>query len=570
MAGKTGDTKYGIATSNTKKLTRITLCGFSYSGQFIIPKGIPAFALFLVITIESFSSNQALRIDSNTRYPVIPENAVRIYCHPENLSPNRFIRQYNNGNLEKKESNFSFGYSNKIYWALVEIENRQSTPFDMVFEVNNPFIDRVYFYCLEKDKSAKLLGKGGDRMKFDERPELNRRYIFRDKISPQESKQYLLKVDKRNASVSFPIRIWDEDSFAEFDLKQNIANGGITVTLGLIAFLSLLSAFLLKNRLFLSYGLYVLVLAAMIFSSLGYSFQFIYPESTELNQYCRPVLGLIMFFLMVNFFREFVDLSQHYPLFNRAINWVMGAMVGLTVLWFILNGLFYDLAQSLIIPALTILFSADLLFISGIVVLIILLWRKAYPRPQIFLFSIGIPAFAFGLLIMEEFGWITLKTYFPVHPLVAGSFMEVTVLSGAMIYILSGIVKERKTIHAQNANEGLQADKTRKIQDKPLKLKNNELVRQEDIMFVQSSGHYVEYYLQNENSPLFDRATMMEVQARLNSYFIRSHRYYIVNINFVNTIYHDRLVLVDGSELKVSRTYKDRVRERINAYYGRE
>lgn len=574
MAGKKGSGNDCILRNKTKKLNK-TSFGIHVS-SIISNKKVCIGVIQWIFTVlfgllignDGYCREQPLLIDSNTGYPIIPTNAVRIYSFPENLSSKRFFREHEHNNLEKRESKFAFGYSNDWYWVLLDVQNQITTSFDMVLEVNNPFIDQVYFFRMEDEKFAELLGKGGDRIKFNERTELNRRYIFRDKIQAGKTKKYLLKVDKRNASVSFPIRIWDEASFADFDLKQNIVNGGIITTLGFIAFLSILSGYLLKDRLFLSYGFYVLFLAALIFASLGYGFQFIYPESTTLNQYCRPVLGFFMFFLMLNFFREFVNLNQHYPMVNKVIKWGLAFLGGLMALWFLLNGLFYEFAQSLVIPGLIILFSADLLFITGVFVLIYFLWKKASPRPQIFLASLGMQAIAIVLLIFEEFGWITIKAHFWVHPMVAGSFMEVMVLSTAMLSILARLVKSKKALLLENERMN---EKVKKQQLQVFKLKNNELIKVHDIQYLRSSGQYVEFHIIHEPYPLLDRTSMKEVQDQLNEHqFVRIHRSFIVNLAYVNTVYHNHLILESGTELKVSRTYKDLLREKLNTYYSLE
>lgn len=99
------------------------------------------------------------------------------------------------------------------------------------------------------------------------------------------------------------------------------------------------------------------------------------------------------------------------------------------------------------------------------------------------------------------------------------------------------------------------------------KLKNKEVVRVDNIMFIESAGHYVVFHVKGEKFPIVDRTTMIEVQDALSNYgFLRTHRYYIVNLDHVRTVYHDRFILHNGIAVKISRTHKDRVKEKICSY----
>ena len=66
------------------------------------------------------------------------------------------------------------------------------------------------------------------------------------------------------------------------------------------------------------------------------------------------------------------------------------------------------------------------------------------------------------------------------------------------------------------------------------------------------------------------RRTMKELDQQLDPRkFVRLHRSAIVNINYVQKLVSDisgeyHLILSNGSELKVSRSHRDKVKEMIN------
>ena len=506
-------------------------------------------------------------INEDTQYPVIPIEKVQIHGTLEDLGAQDFLQLLRDqGELQQYPNKFSHGFSQHIFWVTFNVQNQTAKVQDLVLEVNNPHIDRVALF-LEEDHAVKMLGQGGDRMKFSERTEPYRNFVFRDRLTPGRTACYLLKVDKRNAAVSFPLRLWDKPSFIQQQTWETIIYGGIMVTLAFMTLLSFATGLLLKNRLFLSYGAYVLLVCALIFTALGYSFQYIYPSSTYLNQYTRPVLGLLLTFLMFNFLKDYFRLSTHYPRLCHCLVWGITATSGLMVLWFIVSGMWTDFAQKLIVPCLYLLFSIEIFYFLSSFLMVALLWKKEYPRPLIVAGSFSFPIIAFLLLIFQEFGWVDVYDFLTVNPLVIGGFAEVTVLSGSILVTLTGIVRSRENL--QRENHKLIRELSKNALN-VIRLKSKEAIQIKDIRYIKSEGHYLFFYLHEEKQPLLDRITMKAVQAQLNDKeFVRIHRSYIVNLSYVHTIYSGHLLLDDGTKLSVTRTYKEQVKEKYQTFQSR-
>ena len=79
-------------------------------------------------------------------------------------------------------------------------------------------------------------------------------------------------------------------------------------------------------------------------------------------------------------------------------------------------------------------------------------------------------------------------------------------------------------------------------------------------MYIQSDGPYVEFFLIEKDRPEVDRNTLKNLLSELPSNsFIQVHRSYIVNVNFIKSIYSNKLILKNDVELNISRSYKDKV-----------
>ena len=88
-------------------------------------------------------------------------------------------------------------------------------------------------------------------------------------------------------------------------------------------------------------------------------------------------------------------------------------------------------------------------------------------------------------------------------------------------------------------------------------LKSKALININEILYIKSDGHYVEYYLDSKIRPEVDRNTLKEVIENLPSNkFVQIHRSYVVNIYRIKIINSTKLMLDDGTWINLTRTYK--------------
>ena len=75
-----------------------------------------------------------------------------------------------------------------------------------------------------------------------------------------------------------------------------------------------------------------------------------------------------------------------------------------------------------------------------------------------------------------------------------------------------------------------------------------------EIVYIEALGDYIKIFTENEKHTII--STMKNMEKKLSEYnFIRIHRAYIVNLNFVKE-FEENAVVVDGKSLTVSRFYK--------------
>lgn len=123
---------------------------------------------------------------------------------------------------------------------------------------------------------------------------------------------------------------------------------------------------------------------------------------------------------------------------------------------------------------------------------------------------------------------------------------------------LDKLISEKKKIEKEEVKKAL--DKGDFIT-----LKSKAVLNLNDIMYIKSDGHYVEFYLKNSNKPEIDRNSMTNTLSVLPAtQFIRIHKSYILNINYLKIINSTKLMLENGTWLNLSRTYKPQLKSLLN------
>jgi len=98
-----------------------------------------------------------------------------------------------------------------------------------------------------------------------------------------------------------------------------------------------------------------------------------------------------------------------------------------------------------------------------------------------------------------------------------------------------------------------------------LKLKSKAIINIPDLIYLESDGHYVNLFLEGRNNPEVERSSLKAMDDQLKSYdFVRIHRSYLINAERLKAVYASKVLLDNGVELPLSRTYKEDLNKRFN------
>jgi len=363
---------------------------------------------------------------------------LNVFYTSEELNCEQAISQIESGKMNRSDFLASPGFTTDVYWLRFDLKVIE--PQDFILELDNPHLDHVQLYRLG-DEYCELIGQGGDKHPFDYRTEKNRKYLFR--LTPEINKpvRYLLMVDKRNASTSYPLRLWDEKVFEENENRMDLFYG---VYFGMLLFISLFSLIIgvfLREGNFLSYSLYVLIVGLYIFTQLGFSFQYLYPGSSTFNNYSRVLLSFLLLVTSMDFFSRLLDVGHYLPRLMKVYRFMWMLLLGTLVFW-VTNRIFNPDYARLTILTLNILYVVVIFFFGSVFYVVHKTWN--IQRANVVMVMTAFFALMLGAIIyiLVEYGVIP-ESYFKVNPMIIGSLIEVLILSVSMAYRVK-VLNDRK------------------------------------------------------------------------------------------------------------------------------
>ncbi|WP_425391949.1 7TM diverse intracellular signaling domain-containing protein [Ekhidna sp.] len=514
--------------------------------------------VFLLVFLFGLSAQQTILFQGGTENRI--NHHAQVYLSQDTINGQEAWNRIQSDLLGKLQEKINPGITTSAFWIHFQIKNLSEEEL-LYLEVDYAQLDYLQLYQVNND-SAKLLFETGDRYTFDKRPVQYRNFAFPLQLSQDSTSQYLLNIDKRLSAARFPLNLYANSSFWGMYNSETIFYGFCFGFLALVILISLIVGIRLKRSIFIWYSLYVLTFGLRCFAKLGYGYQFITSDYPNLNTHFFPLTTQFAMFFLILYVQNYFDTKETMPRFNKIMN-------GWLVL-FVISTLIWALAPSFIVSTGPILISIRYAVVVSIIIFayssgINYLKIDAF-KAQIFL--VGYSLFFLGVLsqILIEYGVIN-SSLVPGDPLFAGFFFEVAVLSYAMIILLVKVINDKEGLVASNLRlkQMLESLEKQYKQEEPsyVILKSKAVVDPQRIRYIQSDDHYLEFHLDDKARPEVDRNKLSAILEVLPPQFVQIHRSTIVNLEYVKTIYGNYLLLKDGEELKLSRTYKSRLEDRL-------
>ena len=153
----------------------------------------------------------------------------------------------------------------------------------------------------------------------------------------------------------------------------------------------------------------------------------------------------------------------------------------------------------------------------------------------------------------------------------------------AILFMLGGAFSYKRYLSIKLKNKAIeeraaeQIGKLEKLQhqlqenntDKKIKLTGNHFISCNELIYVKSENHYLNYYVEGRKTPLVERQSLSELLEELEDCgFVRVHRSYIINTQKVKSVKSRWIILKQTVEVPFSRNYKKRLKEQKHPLFN--
>jgi len=380
----------------------------------------------------------------------------------------------------------NLGISSSFYWLTFELKN-ESNSNRLMIQIAQPTLDYIDMFYLD-DKGKIVKHQSGEYLPFNHRYFEDPHYIFPINIYKGETKQVFFKVQSRENLV-VPISVGSPKSVLEFINTKDLINGIYIGIMLVMIFYNLFIYFTVRDQSYLYYVIYIIALILTQATTLGYTFQYLWPENVWLSQNSMFIVPVLVGIAGMAFMADFLRAKEYIPKLLK-ISYVLYFTY---IVSLFLNFLgYYSLAYRGI-DVTAMLVSIYLIYAP------IRIYKKGY-KPAIY-FLVAWLVFIIGIVffVCENFGVLP-HNNFTRYTMQAGSALETILLSFALANRIN-ILKMEKEESQRKALEALQ--------------ENDRILKEQNVVLDQKvKERTVELEKSNEELAVAIR-TLKEAQAQL-------------------------------------------------------
>ncbi|MCE3226551.1 MAG: pgtB [Bacteroidetes bacterium] len=322
----------------------------------------------------------------------------------------------------------NLGVSASVFWLKFSVRNVNEE--NMFLKLAYPNLDEVELY--EVTSEIHLLSSTGKNEKFFERNHNDPGYIFDLNLKKEMSGTYLMKI-RSGGQIMAPLYIGNEKAVLESTRRENLFVG-IYIGLILIMFLyNIFIYFTVKDRVYLYYVGYILVVGLVQLCLLGYTFQFFWPGSTWLAKHSLYILSALIGLAAIEFIKVFLDTKKYVPSLHKGFH-ILTAIYILYIILDIINlsAVFYNVIQGC-----AMILSFYMLFVANKI------RKKGNRSAKFFLYAWSIFLVGVFVYALKDVGILPYNTY-TVYLMPVGSAIEAALISFALADKINVLTKEKE------------------------------------------------------------------------------------------------------------------------------
>lgn len=393
-------------------------------------RSVPLLLLLLFLSLNAFSVVELN--DENTTYK-ITQSAQFIFDENNQWTPSDARQQTQWQNIKKDRINFSF--IDKPVWVRFFIKSPKDN--NWVMNISYPLLDFLDVHIYRNDIQLKSIYTG-DLRKFSQREIEHPSFATQINITKNHTYEVLLRVETQGAA-EIPIWLSTEELFHSENQTREFIRGWVNGILVIMLLYNLIIYIFIKEKIYLFYVTNIAVYVAQLSIYDGTGFQFLWPESPELNIHAFPLSNGLMQLTQFTFFVAFLEILQRDSWFVAPTKIILVCLASLPILSF-----FIDYRTIVSIEVLfALLVNASGLFLG------LYLSLKGETSAKYFTFAWFI--FLIGLLVtnLKSLGLVP-NNLFTAYSYQFGAFIEMTLLSIALAQRIESAQKNIISLQKNN------------------------------------------------------------------------------------------------------------------------
>ncbi len=322
----------------------------------------------------------------------------------------------------------NLGISGSAFWLKFELKNLSEE--GLLLDLAYPNIDEVELHTILPDTHT--VEKMGKYIPFGKRNYIYPGYVFKLNISKNSTALILIKI-MSGGQIMAPIYIGSKSDVFEKIRSENLFIGIFSGIMLVMFFYNLFIYFTVRDKVYLYYVAYILMVGLVQLCLLGYTFQFLWPNSVWLAQHSVYLLSPLSCIAIIEFIKVFLRTKEFTPKLHKGFY----ILTSVYICYIILDLFNYGDEAYNIIQLCALILSVYILIVAFKIM------RKNY-HPAKFLFYAWV-VFLIGVFVyaLKDVGVLPYNSY-TVLTMPVGSVIETILLSFALADKINTYKKEKE------------------------------------------------------------------------------------------------------------------------------
>jgi signal transduction histidine kinase len=252
---------------------------------FLIPFLFFFTAQSLAQPVVSFKGNDERKIQHNEIAYLAENDSVR--------SVDLARACYDRGQFTiNTQPDLNLGIAKDNYWVAFQLQANIVKAEKYFINLANPRLNEVEIFLLRNDTLLPVT-RLGDNFPFGNRPIYTNDFTFPVQLLPQETITVFLHIKHKGNTLQVPIRVVNLNGLLNSVERDYLFTGTISGIFLITFFFGIFFLFNTKDVLFLYYSGYILAACTWMWTTEGFAFQYLWPNSPDLATRLGPGISAV-------------------------------------------------------------------------------------------------------------------------------------------------------------------------------------------------------------------------------------------------------------------------------------